>query len=652
MDIELHLNRSQQAKIEAEARADSAKTAKQIISDADNTEKEKAKRAKESASARAKAEKELQAAITKAKKEAAAEFDKIMRMSEAEAKKYDAERIAAEKKVAQEAIRAQQQKTREAQKFLAQEAKDQEKLTASQLGGVKSLVQMSAAFLGLQSAAAFIGGVSAELGKAAAFAQKTAEEVLSLRGSLRDLAALRGEVGKTGPVTGHVMSVAAQTLQTPEQVNAAELAGRGIGELAIGKRDANGKLEKGKTITSEDFDKALVSAGKLATVTASDSKALGALTGQLALQADHELSPAEMEGQLQKMFNIQQPGGFENIGQAAGQYGELGGLVMNKILTGPEAMGTLSAFSAAGPPGQAATKTDQFIRATLGNQVRAKGLKLDPDLDTEKTYEYYKRLGVSKETNPIKIGKAIAADLASQQSKDAKFSPYTYLQEKGFGNVEDRNTIMSFAGLHNTGKLEKIESAQNAPLDMNAPITKQFNESVANDAFFRDLKVERATELDRRVKGEKDRPYEQARRAAYERMLKAGETTAEYSEFKPKGPLAEMASDTYSAFAGTGTYKQLNEMTRSSLEKEARRLNLKLEPRDPLSTVYSTDDDRRLARRIDAAGGDTTGDVTMKNLQRGAKDFADTMAEVKKSVIPKVPAPVQGRPNQPALRVP
>ena len=506
MDISLHLDRSQQARVEAEPRADSKKTAQQVIGDADAAEKAKLEFAR-----RANAQKVQELArATKTEQELAREA------------------AAAAIKATRDQERAQQDKARLAKRLVADLVRNQEKLTASPMGGVKSPVQMGAAMMGQQSASAVISGFKAELDKAAANAQKTAEETLKMPGAIRELAALRGELGATGPTTAHVLGMQAQTLQSAEDVNLMERSGLGIGELAIGK-----------TISQETFDKSMVAAGRMQTLEGGSASAYGALTGQIALQSDHMLSPEEVRACINRMYEIQEPGGVTNMSQAIEQNSQLRQFVMNGILTPEQSMGTLSAFSAVGPPGQAATTTNQFVRATLGNQVRATGTQVDPELDTEQTYEYFQRLGVDKENDPLKIGKAMAADLAAPKKANASFGPYL----------------------------------------------SPGNEFFADTAALRD--------------------------------------------------------------PGSNSSTALREKTRSDLEREARRLNLKIE--DPTS-VFDVDRDQKLARQIQGAGGDVTGSTTLQSLESGAKSFERRMKRVEDALVPKVPAPVQGKPNQPRLR--
>ena len=275
-------------------------------------------------------------------------------------------------------------------------------------------------------------------------------------------------------------------------------------------------------------------------------------------------------------------------------------------------------------------------------------MQVDSELDTEKTYEYFQRLGDDKENDPLKIGKAMAADLAAQKKANASFSPDRYLQEHGFGNQHDRDAIMAFSGLQNTGKLEKIEAAQNAPLELGGDIDGRFNERVAGDAFFQNRKAETADALATMKAGAANEPYEIARRMAFAELKKNGALYGKYEDGNNLSPVNEFLADTAAPRdPGSNSYTSLRENTRSNLEREARRKNLKIE--DPTS-VFDVDRDQKLARQIQGAGGDVTGSTTMQSLESGAKSFERRMKRVEDALVPKVPAPIQGKPNQPRLR--
>jgi hypothetical protein len=567
-------------------------------------------------------------------------YDREAAAARATSKKM-AEGIISDADAASSKVAQQHLKTSSAAKKAAQEEQAAlEASTKAQMASITNFVKMGAAMVGLQSGHAMLQSLVGDLDKMAAYSQKTAEELLKIRGLMRELAALRGEMGTTGTTVAHVMATAAQTLQTPQEVNQMEQAALGIGELAIGD-----------TISKEDFEKALISSGKMATLEGGSADAYGALVGQLAIQSDHKLSPEEAQARLYRMFMIQQPGGFRNMTQAAGQFAELNPLIMNKILTAEEAMGTLSAFSV-GKPGQAATMTDQFIRATLGNQVRARGMKIDPDLDTEKTYEYMKNIGADKTHNPIEIGKAIAADFKEQRAKDKKFDPYTYLQMQGFGNQGDREVIMTFAGLQNSDKLKKIEAAQNANLQIGAAgegvIDQKFRDRLKKEP---DLIARQAAMLDELAtaqQGLKEEPYELARRHSFAQLKSMGGIYGKYEDWNNLSPVGEKMYDASHFWNGDeNSYGSIRSFTHTRLRREAERIGIN--PEDSTGQLSGLEWDKELARQIQAKGGDLSLQ-SGKSLERSAASFERSTKRLEELLNGQMPPPLLGGPFVPRTR--
>jgi hypothetical protein len=661
LDITLHLDRSQQAAMEAAARADSKKTAQQLISDTDAAEKAKVELirranaqkvaesakatktetelAKEAAAAREKSEKDLQAEISKAKKQAAADFTRIIKESEAEAKRIDRERLLSEQKLARETLQAHQAKTRAAQQFLSQEDKAQQKLTSSQFGTIKSIAQMAAGFAGLSSAGAIIGGISRELDRAAAYAQKTAEEILRIRGGVRELAALRGELGQTGPTTGNLAAMSAQTLQTPEEAMQTQQTFLGVAELAVGK-----------SIDKNTRDQLAISAGKFQSLEGGDPSAHGTLMGQVALQSKGKLTQKEAEARAYRIHNILQPGAFKNDSQGLEQVSQLNGYVMSGVLSDVQAAGLSSAFSLDNP-GSAATSVQSLVQATIPAQFKARGMKLDPEMDTEKTFEYLKKLGVKDETDPIKVANRIAKDVKEQAAKDPNFSIEAYLPQHGYGNIQQVAALRNYTSFKNQGILDPIEDAMSQPLNYGpngrGVITELHEQRTASDPYYQGRKVQGAAKLAALKKGKEDEPYELARQAAFAKGLEHGDFTGEYSDFKRVGGLSQIAGDVYGSLAGTGTVGGLDSATSFSLREQAKKMGLAV---DNPSSSFDVESDKKIARQIDAAGGDVTGNVTMQSLEKGAKRFEEIMTKVADKIKDRVPANVQARPNQPALR--
>lgn len=481
----------------------------------------------------------------------------------------------------------------------------------SRQAGIISITKMGAAFLGLQSASQIVSTFVDHFDKIRLYAGKTADDVQRMRESLRELAALRGEMGITGPTLAHVSDVTRQTLQRPQEVEAMEQAAIGVGELAIGK-----------SISKGEFDKSLVAAGRMQTLEGGSSDAYGQMVGQIALQSDHEMKAEEVEARLDRMFKIQQPGGFRTFTQASQQYAQLNPLVMNKILSPEEAMGTLSAFSVSNPA-EASSKTEQLVRATLANQIRSRGMKVGPDIDIEKTNEYFKRIKADQDTNPIKIVEKIAADLkqreASAKAAGKDFSAYKELELHGFANQQDILAIMDMAGMINTDNIAKINTAQNAPLEMGAPdkgpISTRFN-ARQNDPFMQRRKTEVAEQLADTQRGVQEEPLQIALQAAHARLKRQGKLTGSYEEWRDAGWLDRTTQDMLLGGKHLQVYSEAGDTLRRQLRERG-------DTKD-LGFTNTEDTLRGLATRVQQSGGDLTAGT--------AKDMADSAASIKQSV--------------------
>jgi hypothetical protein len=659
LDINLFFDHSESDRQQAAARAKTKQVADQMISDADAAEKAKLEFVKR-ANAQKVAElakaskteielaKEAAAASTRADKEAAAAKTKSDKETAAAKIKSDKEAADSAIRLAREEMNSKRFAAREAARF----AKEQEAAQRSQNSAVRDsisgIVSMGAAMLGLKSAQEVTSAFVGQFDKISQFAFKTAEDILKMRGAVRELAALRGELGSTGPTAAHVFDMQAKTLLSTEDATAMEQEALGVGELAIGK-----------TTSREDFMKALESTGKLATMEGGSAKAYGALQGQLYLQADHQMSPEELQARMERMRHIIQPGAFSSLGQAQEQFGEMNGLVQNGIVSSEQGMGMLSAFSLSSK-GQAGTMANQFVRATLGNQIRARGGAVSPELETEKTYEYMKELGVDKTNDPFVIGGAIAADIKKRQATEKDFSPYRHLQLHGFGNQQDRDVLMTFAGLTNNGRYQKIKAAQDEALAIGAPgqgvTDARFADRVAKDPFLLNRQAETLNQLGKAKVGLSEEPLLIAQRAAHARLVARGEYKGDFEEWRTTGTFARVAHD---AVAGgydprTGhevnTYRSVDDELKRTLGAEAKRLDIPT-PVGYFSRFSTEGQDRELAQKISDRGGNLSGDMArdLKDIAASLKKIAD-QAENRPTAPAGVPAPIQGKPNQPRLR--
>jgi hypothetical protein len=540
------------------------------------------------------------------------------------------ERISASVKVQE----ADKETTRNAISSMDEQKKGADKVSNAIQGGVMATARFGAAMLGLQSVQGIASVFAQEFEKTRQYASKVADDIQRMRENVRELQALRGQMGQTGPGVAHLFKMAGQTGQTTEEVQAMEQAGLGVGELAIGK-----------SVTKEDFDRMMVSAGKMQATEGGNSGAYGEMMGLIALQAKGKLSPEEAEGRLNRMFLIQQPGKFATMSQAIGQYSQMSGLVSNDILSPEEGMGLVSAMSAAGPVGESGAKSQQFARALLSGRLKARGMAMSPDVDFEKTSEYMKGLGITGDDSVMTRGKKIAADLAAQKQANANFNADEYLQTRGFGNMEDRGAIMGYAGLLNSGRLEKIEAAQNAPLD-NGAVTRRFNERVSRDPFFARRLAQTSEKAVESSQGMENEDVKAAYQSAFARLRERKEIGA----WKDSDELYESTGLNYrNMFFGDRQRVGLEAQHALALQankvgvdfREPMRFNAKTGERS--SEFVGDDKLKELILQIRQAGGNPSTD-SAGTIEKAADKMLKASEVLERAVGGKgVPAPMQGK---------
>jgi hypothetical protein len=576
---------------------------------------------KDAAKAAAKAAKELAAERVRAERTADREIERLFADTartikqgekdiERQVKQSAAEKTRAEKEHYGKLVAGAKEATR-VEKMMAQEAENAQK---KQAGMVEGLMGISTAMIGLQSASQFFALFTQHFDKIRMDAYQAAEDVMRMRGAVRELAALRGDLGKTGETLTHVGEISAQTLQKPEESQQMLEAGLGIGELAIGE---------GGTMTKEEFDKAIIAAGKMHTMEGGPAKAYGAMVGQLALSSKGKMTAEDMQAKLSKMFAIQQPGGFENFGQAAAQYARVQPLVQSGVLSPEQAMGLLSAMSIASPE-EAGTMVEQFTRATMAGRLRERGMKVPEGVEAEKSAEYMKSIGADKLSDPIEIGMKIADDLKAQEAKAVakgqKFDTYGYLQTHGFVNQQDINTVMLFSSMRNRGRLKKIEEAETTEPERGS-IDKHFEQRVSKDPFLQGRAAELAEQLATMKQGVENEALRASRRAAFARLKQHGKISGSFDEWEKTGATQATLQDIQPW--APNYHSQVDVESDQYLEMERRRLGL-ARPHAAGSEQYR----RELANSVRDAGGNVTLGV-MDQLKEAAADLKEAAREQK-----------------------
>jgi hypothetical protein len=520
---------------------------------------------------------------------------------------------------------------------------DQQKLNNSIGGSIKSAIGFGAAMVGLQSAQSVIGMFTEHFARIRQYAAKTADEIQRMREGIRELQALRGEMGETGKGIAHTIGISGQTMQTPEEVKEMLKHGLSTGAMALGKGPS-------AAMTEEEFDQLMIGAGKFQAMEGGNAGIFGDLAGLVALESKGKLTPEEGEARIERLFHIQIPGRFPVMSQAVAQYAKNTSLVMNDIYTPEELMGLTSAFSISGPE-ESATKVQQFTRSVMAGRVKARGMAVSPDVDFEKTSEYFKGLGITDQDSAIERGKKIAKDLQKQksaaQAAGKRFPAHEYLIEHGFGNMQDREAIMDFSGMLNTGRLEKIEAAQNEPLVPGA-ITKRFSERTARDPFFAARGAEISEEAADIKRGSEVEDMRAIKRAAFSRLKAQGKVSGDFKEFEQSWNL-----DPRNLFHGDR--RMVTDEARDMIIGQAKQAGIAgmgdVNSPDFLPQGPSDESMRRAMARIRDAGGNPTGGAAGDIASAAASLKAAAAALEKQTVRQPVPAPMPGKPPPAQMRV-
>jgi hypothetical protein len=526
-------------------------------------------------------------AAEKARSDAAREANSLLKQA-ARDEERAARQVAAERKKADRDVFQQwkaEQDMRHAESMRAWEAEQKEAADFKE-----SIKGIGGSFVALAGAAGTFAG---HFDKIRTDAFHAAEDVMRMRSAVRELQALRDQMGQTGPGVAHVMEGASQTLLRPEEFQQLESAGLGVGELAI-------KDDKDRA----QFDKAMVAAGRMAAMEGGDPGAYGQMMGQIALQAKGPLDAETMEAQANRLYEIQKPGGFKDMTQALKQYSGLNAYVMNGIYSPEQAMGLASAFSVSSPD-EAGTRSEQFTRAVMAGRLRSRGMAVAKDVDMVKSDQYFKSIGIKEEHSAMERGDIVAADLKKQEGAAAaagkKFNAVEYLMRHGFVNQQDALAIMDYAGLKNTGRLGKIEDAMGRGLDRGA-VTRRFDERRRDDPLLRGRETEALERSADVRRGLEEEPLVEAQRAAFARLKAQGKISGDFEDWKSASFATRGAQD---LFFG-GYHHQVDAEASRAMSAERRRLGLPANSGFQMSEYEAM---KRSAREIRDAGGDVRGDV-------------------------------------------
>ena len=276
------------------------------------------------------------------------------------------------------------------------------------------------------------------------------------RKSLKVLASLTSGTGSTSEALAGQVELRASTFLTAEQAKALEQRGRASAFAYLDDPDAGrkGRISKGA------FDKMLTVAGLGAQLMGPEQAGAwggvaGILPGMMQPKNGKMITADEGEQLMTKLFKMQQMGGFSDFGQFAGQFESSSVLATNKFYT-PEQMAALLDVLSVGHGNTASTLLDQATRATSMGFLRDRGMKVNSEVDFEKSSQYMKGLGINKDTTPFMRNLAVARDVAKQMEGKPTFDYHAYLGSRGFINQGDRDALAALAAGVSTGLMDQM----------------------------------------------------------------------------------------------------------------------------------------------------------------------------------------------------
>lgn len=548
-------------------------------------------------------------------------------------------------------VRFEQQRQREAQRTTDRAAREAERRAEAEKRAFEestsgaemfqnAVTGLAGAFASMISVDAVLGEIGDSFDRVQRTIVESAKFVNDYREALLELAALKGRMGGTGEEVVENLRFRAQTLQTADAAAEFQLAALGSGEAAIDK----GGVEK--FISRTEFDKLMVLAGSMQAVEKGDAETYGALAGQVPTLMGKHVTGEEAFAKMSQFYKILQPGG-STFSSGVGQF--LKNAPYSQLFNDPaEMMAVQSAFSVQNREG-AGEQVQQFLRATVGGLGRMRGVQVEGD--SQKVGQYLGGLGATDQMSPVQIGKLIAQDFRNQQASAAtqgkKFNAMQYLLHQGYGNQEDRLSLMAFAELINSGTYSKTFEplAQTMPSvdEAMAPIRRFQGADPA--ALMRRAGL--SEELAKTGIGAGPNEYMQAiQRQAFARMQGRGDISGTYEE--------TMQAPFWDIFAA-GRQRDVSSEAMSMLTEEATRVGVS--PGEGQMALAGTPDQMAqqyydLATKIGQAGGNILPgseelmkkmEQVMESTNRMTEAIADAQERARgggqKAVPPAVPPP-------------
>lgn len=445
----------------AREQATALKTSEKAARDA---AREQAKAARDAAREQANAAREAERAVREAVRQQAAEARKAAQ----EQARLD-NRVLSETEIRERSKREIYRKTNQqriqeltkAHRTEMDKARESEAAANRLMGSATSAVSSFAGqMVGLSSVSSIMNEVFAGFQRTRDAIFNSTELMQEFRESLLELAALKDRMGDTSAEAVDTLRVQAQTGQKRQDVVDLQAGFMGMAEIMVGEG-------RGKKITADEAQKAMIGLGRMQAVQGADAGSYGELGGIILQNATKPMTADEVTKEAAAAYALFQPGRYDSFGQFIDMYGKASPFINSGVVSNRQAMALTSAFSISRGD-EAATAVRQFLQATTGSQgAGRKVMGIDPDQENIAAGQYLANLGLKDVIDPVVIGKAIAADVdrmeAAAKARGQNFNPVEYLKSQGYGNQESQVTLLDFRGSLKTGAWGEFEKLANDP---------------------------------------------------------------------------------------------------------------------------------------------------------------------------------------------
>lgn len=315
------------------------------------------------------------------------------------------------------------------------------------IGNATSLLSGYAAQMtGLNGMRSILQGIREDWERIAEAQGKAGEAVTDRRGSIRQLAALKGQAGETLKTEVEQLQLRQVTLQSRDEAMAMELGMVGTGDPML----RSGRIKQ------DQFTRLAEHVGSFQAMTGYDATKLGGFAGLmpkfLGATEDNPLQADQAFGEMAKVIEALQMSGapadvlMDQMTQALP-------LLTSGAFSSFQQMGGM--FGAIGTTSgtQTGQRMDQLVRATVGSAGKMRNSAMMADLtdeDKETRGEYLLGLGWKEGMDVEQVGDLIADDLDAKKAEAAAvgraFDQRLYLAQKGYGgNIQDMDALFEYA---------------------------------------------------------------------------------------------------------------------------------------------------------------------------------------------------------------